>query len=101
MEKNCWEYKKCGREPGGKRAAELGVCPAAINECLNGTHHGKNAGRSCWVVAGTFCKGEVQGNFAKKFLDCEKCEFYQLVKKEESPKFQFLSALIKLLNKKP
>ena len=26
---NCWEVKKCGREPGGKSVATLGVCPAA------------------------------------------------------------------------
>ena len=26
---NCWEVKKCGREPGGAKVAELGVCPAS------------------------------------------------------------------------
>lgn len=31
----------------------------------------------CWETAGTFCKGEVQGVFAKKILDCRKCEVYQ------------------------
>jgi len=25
---NCWEFKKCGRQPGGPKVAELGVCPA-------------------------------------------------------------------------
>ncbi|MGE5174112.1 MAG: two-CW domain-containing protein, partial [Betaproteobacteria bacterium] len=30
MEKlNCWEHKKCGRQPGGHKVAELGVCPSA------------------------------------------------------------------------
>jgi hypothetical protein len=25
---NCWEFKKCGREAGGAKAADSGVCPA-------------------------------------------------------------------------
>lgn len=29
---NCWEYFKCGREPGGSKVDELGVCPAATEE---------------------------------------------------------------------
>jgi signal transduction histidine kinase len=31
----------------------------------------------CWAVAGTFCRGEVQGTFAQKFGDCRKCVVYQ------------------------
>jgi len=27
---NCWEFKKCGREPNGLKAIELGICPASI-----------------------------------------------------------------------
>ena len=27
MKLNCWEYKKCGRQPGGDRAKEMGICP--------------------------------------------------------------------------
>ena len=26
---NCWEVKQCGRQPGGPKAGEFGVCPAA------------------------------------------------------------------------
>jgi hypothetical protein len=59
--KNCWEVMKCGREPGGKNAEELGVCPASTDERLSGTHGGKHAGRACWVIAGTFCDSVVQG----------------------------------------
>jgi hypothetical protein len=29
---NCWEYMKCGREPGGEKVAELGICRAAADE---------------------------------------------------------------------
>jgi len=28
--KNCWEVLKCGREPGGYRVSEAGVCPTYI-----------------------------------------------------------------------
>lgn len=30
----------------------------------------------CWKIAGTFCKGEVQGVFAQKLKDCRNCEVY-------------------------
>ncbi len=85
---NCWEFKKCGREPGGAKAAELGVCPVAVEGRADGIHHGKNGGRCCWVVTGSLCKGQRQGSYAEKFGDCHKCDFYELVRNEESPKFQ-------------
>ncbi len=37
---NCWEHKKCGREPGGFGAREHGVCPASTKEKLDGVHRG-------------------------------------------------------------
>ena len=48
---NCWEFKKCGREPGGVKTAELGVCPAATTEKANGLNSGRNGGRACWAIA--------------------------------------------------
>lgn len=81
--KNCWEYQDCGRELGGKRAYELGVCPASTYIWLDGFHGGRNAGRACWIVAGTMCNGEVRGTFAEKHKSCGKCEFYNMVKAEE------------------
>ncbi len=83
MKKNCWEYKDCGRELGGKNVKELGVCPVVTEQRLEGIHGGKKAGRACWIIAGTFCKGEVQGTFAKKTKNCGKCDFYQKVREEE------------------
>jgi hypothetical protein len=80
---NCWEYKKCGRQPGGAKAAELGICPATVHDALNGAHEGKNAGRACWVVAGSLCGGKIQGTYAQKLHNCWRCEFMNLVKKEE------------------
>ncbi|MBU0493620.1 MAG: hypothetical protein KKA73_02775 [Chloroflexi bacterium] len=74
---------QCGREPGGCKVAELGACPAATEERFDGVNRGQNAGRFCWVVAGTLCKGEVQGTFAKKFRNCLQCRFYLEVEKQE------------------
>jgi hypothetical protein len=95
MKKNCWEVKGCGREPGGKKAKELGVCPATTEEGLSGVHGGKNAGRACWVVAGTFCKGEVQGTFAQKYRDCTLCDFFRQVRQEEGSDFETALVLLK------
>jgi len=94
---NCWEFTACGRQPGGKNASKLGVCPAAEEKRLDGIHGGKNAGRSCWVVAETLCKGEVQGEFAKKFKNCSACNFYTNVKKDEFPNFQLSATLMRNL----
>ena len=81
--RNCWEVKQCGREPGGRHVDELGACPAAIEPTLHGAHGGTNAGRACWVVAGTLCDGEVAGTFAHKYRTCLYCRFYEQVKQDE------------------
>ncbi len=99
MKTNCWEFKKCGREPGGFRVAELGICPAAERPYLDGTHGGKNAGRACWVIAGTFCGGAVQGTFAQKYKTCEQCDFYRQVKQEERHMFVLSATLLSELKK--
>jgi hypothetical protein len=61
----CWEFKKCGREGGGVKTKELGVCSAYPD-------HGKHCAR----VAGTLCGGKVQGSFAMKLSNCMRCDFY-------------------------
>ncbi len=80
---NCWEYMKCGREPEGEKIDELGACPAATDVSFDGINRGKNGGRICWAVAGTFCQGEIQGTFAVKRESCVKCEFFKLVQEED------------------
>lgn len=85
---NCWEFKRCGRQPGGRKADELGVCPATTDEKLDGLHGGRHAGRACWLVAGTMCNGKVQGTFAQKYGNCEKCDFFRAVKEKERPAFK-------------
>jgi len=96
---NCWEFKKCGREPGGAKVAELGVCPAAQEKLFDGIFGGRNSGRACWVVAGTFCKGEVQGTFAQKFKNCSKCEFFRLVQREEGASFEPANVLMTYIDR--
>lgn len=98
---NCWEAKKCGRELGGSKTKELGVCPTAMESRLAGAHEGKNGGRACWVVAGTLCGGKEQGTFAQKYHNCEKCDFYQHVKREEGPKFNLSIVLLNRLKSSP
>ena len=92
QKKNCWEVKNCGRQPGGDKVSELGICPASIAEDCDGINHGQNAGRYCWAVAGTFCKGEIQGSFARKLGNCLACPFYQQVEREEERFFILIVA---------
>ena len=92
--KNCWEVKKCGREPGGKHVRSLGTCRAASDSRLDGIHGGKYAGRACWVIAGTLCGGAVQGSFAQKYATCEECEFYKSVRAEEGGRYKYSNVLV-------
>lgn len=84
---NCWQFKQCGREAGGLRIAELGVCPAAVDTGSNGMNRGENAGRYCWKVAGTLCDEKARGASAQEIKGCENCQFYQLVCKQETVAF--------------
>lgn len=52
----CWELKECRKTD----------CPSYKSKDLR-----------CWQVAGTFCGGEVQGVFAKKYGDCRLCEVFK------------------------
>lgn len=94
---NCWEHKKCGREPGGIKVHGLGVCPASSEERLDGTHGGKNAGRACWIIAGSMCGGKIQGTFAQKYGNCVICDFFNKIKQEEGADFTLSSTLLKIL----
>ena len=87
---NCWEFKKCGRQPGGKKVKELGICPATLSGDGDGFNNGKYQGRVCWAVVGTFCDGEVKGSFAKKTHTCLTCDFYKKVLEEEEDNFELL-----------
>ena len=75
---NCWEFKQCGRGPTAKND-----CAASKERMFNGLHGGMNAGRVCWVVAGTGGGTPVSGMFAIALKDCLRCDFFKLVETEE------------------
>ncbi len=89
MKLNCWEFKNCGKEPGGRNNGKRGTCPAATDTRLDGIHGGKNAGRACWALPGTMCNGGCQGDFVQKFNDCHRCDFFKTVVNEEGVDFVF------------
>ena len=69
---NCWEIEGCGRERGGAKVADLGECIASI----------EGVGHYCWIVAGTYCDGEIQGTRAQKLGACKNCNVYGLYNTE-------------------
>lgn len=85
--RNCWEVTACGREPGGERVDELGVCPAATCAEADGANGGRFGGRICWSIAGTLCGGRVQGSRAAKILSCVMCPFFDQVVQEQGGGF--------------
>lgn len=68
---------KCGREPGGEKVAELGICRTAAGEFFNGMNGGKNGGRICFSVAGTFSNDVVQCTCLEKLASCKDCNFFK------------------------
>ena len=88
---------KCGRGPKGSKAKRLGVCPAARERRLDRVHGGINSGRACWLVAGTYCGGIVQGSFARKQVACKRCDFYNKVHSEEGKAIESNNALLSRL----
>lgn len=83
---NCWEFKKCGREPGGEKTAEFGICPATSDASAHGLNGGTNGGRICWSVAGTLSGVKAEGTFAKEKFTCISCDFFNFVENEEGIK---------------
>lgn len=94
---NCWEFKKCGRELGGMNSLIMQVCPAATDVLLDGVHGGSNAGRACWIIAGTLSGDQSHCGFANTFASCGCCDFYEFVKNEEGENLQMTHSLLKLV----
>ncbi len=86
---NCWEFMKCGREPGGARVSEKGICRAATDTSASGLNGGKNGGRICWAIVGTIF-GENRETCAKDRFSCLSCNFFDLVEMEEGIDFVML-----------
>lgn len=98
LKKNCWEFMKCGRAPGGEYIKEWGLCPASHEERLNGVHDGVNAGRACWAVIGTMCGGKIQSTFAQKYKNCVNCPFFKSLRDEEGENYQDTMFLLNLID---
>jgi len=80
---NCWQFRQCGRQPGGSNTKEMGICPASIEIGADGINGGESGGRACWAVAGTLCGGTVRCMRNTDVRDCTECDFYRLVVEEE------------------
>ena len=95
---NCWEFKQCGREPGGRKALEMGVCPAAVFKPADGYLGGVNGGRACCFIAGTYCDETLQGTYRDKSKNCWDCDFYRILRRRHGGSFSmpgFAAFLIK------
>ncbi len=80
---NCWEYFKCGREPGGAKCGERGICGVAGAFELEGVNRGTAGGRVCWAVTES---GSAEAR-ADKFCRCIGCVFFRRVVAEEGRAF--------------
>lgn len=87
--RNCWEIKRCGREPEGINANKLGVCPAALPNRYDGINQGKYGGRLCWAVTGTFNK-DIQERGDKRLETCIDCDALREIRNEEGRGFTLL-----------
>ena len=92
-QRNCWEIKVCGREPGGHNAKKLGVCPAALPNKYDGVNNGKCGGRFCWIVNGTVGKTTAD-KYAKHLWECIECDTLRQIKIDEKRNFILLPAAI-------
>ena len=88
---NCWEFFKCGRQAGGTKANEFGICPATAFFAADGFCDGRNGGRACMFVTGTLCAGKIQGTAKDKEKNCMECKFYKKVWDEEGAKMSIFS----------
>lgn len=73
----CWEFKKCGREHGGARVAELGVCPVANFIKLANSVHGQSAVRACWAAKAPKPGTEDDIESSDRISNCVNCEYYR------------------------
>jgi hypothetical protein len=91
---NCWQFKNCGREPGGVLAETLGECPVAQTMKYDGLNNGVGAGRACWMVRNAACKNAP--NMSLPVDPCHTCDFYKRVVFEQDKDlcFRFTSVTV-------
>ena len=95
---NCWEFKDCGRQPGGDKVHELGPCRAATEADMHGINGGINGGRACWSLEGTLGDGKHQASYTQKLMKCLQCDFFALVRNEENSSYQNSKEILTSLN---
>lgn len=100
--KNCWEFRCCGRQPGGGNVKKYGLCPASTLTAVNGINGGINGGRACWALTGTMSgpAEKVQGLFACTISSCYACKFYEQVMYEEDEHFQGTAEIVRILRER-
>ncbi len=76
QKQNCWEYFNCDNK-------EKDFCQVFKGKKYDGLNHGKNGGRFCWAIIGTF-----SGNKSCiRYDNCFKCPFFSKVEREEERDF--------------
>lgn len=93
---NCWEFVGCGRELGGDKVDELGICKVFLDTWADGINGGKIGGRICWAISGTLSGDKIEGSYAKKILSCRSCSFFKKVKDEEGTGFTLTKRTINI-----
>jgi hypothetical protein len=94
---NCWEATNCGRQAGGSKIDDLGICPASEETAVNGMNNGINGGRVCWALTGTLCGGKVQYFETQKWSDCRRCTFFWKVHWEEGAGYSSVGDIMERL----
>ena len=82
MKLHCWE-KLHGRQPGGERSVEFGICPVSVEAKTHMIHEGINGGRACWAIQRKFNGNDLQCKLDQKLDHSIQCDFYSEVKGEE------------------
>ncbi|MCU0799764.1 MAG: hypothetical protein MUC62_08860 [Candidatus Thermoplasmatota archaeon] len=87
MTTNCWEYRRCGREPGGLNTLSQGVCPTHSFNDLDGKNGGQGGGRCCWRVPEPKGVGPALPHWSDMDRNCLGCDFFKRVSKEQGASF--------------
>ncbi|MCI5141605.1 MAG: hypothetical protein D3909_07730 [Candidatus Electrothrix sp. ATG1] len=80
---NCWEFKKCGRETGGRNLSVFGICSVPVEFGFDGVNDGKNGGRSCWIIRESACEQVMRQCCVQEIRECRQCEFFTSVLKSK------------------
>jgi hypothetical protein len=86
----------CGRGPDDARPEGVEACRAATERLLDGMNGGRNGGRSCWAVVGSFAMDRHECGNADE-LACIYCDFFRSVVRDELPHLELSPAILERL----